>query len=267
MIKQIFSAYFLLITTLTFGQKSDSLSVTYIANSAYFIECEDQNILIDAVFNQCIGNYSCPDSLVINKMLCRKSPFENIDFILVTHNHPDHVNDSLLIEMLKMRDDFKLLIPQQVYTQISGKKSFLDFEDRVYNIQLDTAETTQLTIDGLRFDIARSKHALTYETENLNYIINYNHFRILHSGDVFPVSIQDIDPNFFANIDLAIVPLSFGMDRFVVHDSILSPRHTIISHIKRDFVPKFKEIIQIDTATFNRMDILFDANERITYER
>lgn len=267
MMQRIFSAFFVLLSTLTFGQHNDSVRVTHIANSGYFIELGDHNILIDAMFNQCVGNYSCPDALLIDKMLHSKSPFERIDFVLVSHHHPDHVNDSLLIEMLKSRDDFKLLIPQQVYTQIEDKLSALKFNNRVYTIKLDTAETTHLTIDEVQFDIARSKHATSYEIENLGYMIYDNQFRVLHTGDVFPESIQDIDPNFFVNIDLAIVPLSFGMDRFAVHDSILSPRHTIISHIKSDFENKFKEIIQIDTATFNSKDVLFDAYERITYER
>lgn len=94
-----------------FGQKDDSVRVTYIANSGYFIETGSKNILIDAVFTDCIDRYSCPDSSLIERMIISKQTFEHIDFVLITHNHPDHVNDSLVVEMLQKRDDFELIIP------------------------------------------------------------------------------------------------------------------------------------------------------------
>lgn len=141
------------------------------------------------------------------------------------------------------------------------------FESRVHLIKLDTAEILNVTIDNMHFDIARSNHADTYDIENLCYIINDNGFRILHTGDFWPESLIDIDTNFFNDIDLVILPISFGKDRFATHDSLISPRYTLISHIKSDFVDKFKEIIKVDSVTFGTKDVLFEPLEDISYSR
>ena len=250
-----------------FGQKDDSVRVTYIANSGYFIEIGSNNILIDAVFSDCIGKYGCPDSSLIERMINSKQPFEHIDFVLITHNHPDHVKDSLVVEMLQKRNDFEILMPQQVYSSIARRTDLSQFASRIHKVQLDTAEVTHLEINEVVFDIARSKHADTYDIENLCYIINDVGFRILHTGDSWPESIVDIDSQYFNNIDLAIIPISFGKDRFAAHDSILSPRYTLISHVKKDFVDKFKEIIKIDTMTFGTKDVLFESFESVIYKR
>lgn len=265
--KKLLLVISLFICTLSFGQSSDSISVSYIANSGYFIELGDKNVLIDAVFNQCIGTYSCPDSLLIDRMIYGKYPFEKVDLVLITHNHPDHVSDSLLVEMLNKRSDFDLILSQQVFNSIKSRIELSQFENRVHVIQLDAVEATHIQIKETQIDIARSKHADTYDIENLCFIINDNGFRILHTGDCWPESILDIDSEFFNEVDLAIIPISFGKDRFAVHDLILSPKYTMISHIKTDFEAKFKEIIKIDTATFRSKDVLFEPYEKITYKR
>ncbi len=257
----------LLIFSSADAQQQDSVRVTFIANSGYFIETGNKNILIDAVFSECVGNYSCPDSLVIENMIHGKHPFEKVDFVLITHNHPDHVNDSLIVEMLRKRNDFNLIVPQQVYSSIKSRSDLSAFENRIHTIVLDTAETTNITIQGIHFKIARSKHGDTYDIENLCYIINDNGFRILHTGDSWPESIAGIDKVYFDNLDLAIIPISFGIDRFATHDSVLNPRHTIISHIKSDFADRFKEIIKTDTVTFGTKDVLFEPFETISYKR
>jgi len=84
-------------------------------------------------------------------------------------------------------------------------------------------------------------------------------------GDSYPESISDIDPALFSNIDLAIVPIAFGMDKFKVHDEVLSPRYTIISHVKNGFKEKFREIIRTDTATFKNKDVFFESMETKEY--
>ncbi len=139
------------------------------------------------------------------------------------------------------------------------------FESKVRVIKLDTAETLDLKTNGIEFNIARSKHAVTYETENLCYVINDNGFRILHTGDSWPESLINIETNFFSDIDLVIIPISFGKDRFAMQDSFISPRYTMISHIKSDFADKFKEIMSVDKATFSTKDTLFEPYEQISY--
>ncbi len=119
---RIFLAFLsFLISCKTFGQLDDSVKVTYIANSGYFLETGNKNYLIDAVFSDCIGKYDCPDASILAKMINGQRPFDKVDFVLVTHNHPDHVNDSLIVEMLRKRDDFTLIVPQQVYSVMNNR--------------------------------------------------------------------------------------------------------------------------------------------------
>ena len=177
------------------------------------------------------------------------------------------MNDSLLAEMLDERDDFELILPYQAYSLMSSKSNLSKHMKRIHSIELDTAETTHLTIGEINLNIARSKHANSYETENLCYIINDYGFRILHTGDCRPESIEDIKTDFFRDIDLAIIPAPFGQDGFKVYGTVLKPRYTIISHIKKDMEDRFKEIIKTDPETFSNKDVLFESMDQKSYKR
>lgn len=265
-IKKLSVAVAFFICSCAYGQSTDSVSITYIANSGYFIELGNKNILIDAVFDD-YSNCDRPDSLFADKLFRAENPFNKLDFVLITHNHSDHVSDSLIIELLKRREDFNLILPRQVYLSIEKRESISRFADRVHAIELAPAETTQITIGNTIFDIARSKHADTYDIENLCFIVNDNGFRLLHTGDCWPVSILDIEKEYFSNVDLAIIPIALGKDKFETYRAIIKPRYTLISHVTKDLAPNIREIMKNDTATFSNMDVLIEHYERIVYER
>lgn len=254
-----------LVFLLSMNGGNDSIKVTYIANSGCYIELGNKKLLIDAIFNNGLGNYHKPDSLTLAKIMNKQSPFEQLDYVLITHDHPDHVNDSLIVKLVDTRTDFKLLCPDQFYSKIEKQLNHLLVKNRIYPIKLDTAATTQLNFDDISFTIARSKHGPTYNIENLCYVIESNNSRVLHTGDAFPESMASIKLGIFKDLDLAIVPLAFGKDRFYLLDSVIQPKNTMVSHIKTGFEKRFEEIIKTDTLTFKTKKMLFKPMEEFLF--
>ncbi len=242
----------------TYGQVVNQLKATYVANSGYLLETKSKRILVDAVFNECIASYQCPDDSTIARLINSQVPFKQLDFVIVTHHHPDHFNDSLMVELLNARNDFNVICPEQVFQELCNIVDDPIILKRIKSVNLDTGQTASFSLGNIDLQIARSKHANTYETENLCFIIETDGIRILHTGDIFPGSIADIDPAFFHEIDLAVVPIALSSDRFKVHDTVLAPKHTILSHIKDDIKVKLKEIMKQDSVTFQDKYILFN---------
>ena len=89
----------------------DSISITYIANTGFLVEMNDAKIVFDGFFMEGLGKYDCPDSSMIFQMKNNLPPFNNIDYMFVSHNHADHVEASLIIEYLTNNSQTKLFCP------------------------------------------------------------------------------------------------------------------------------------------------------------
>lgn len=79
------------------------IEITYISNAGILIQCEKTRILIDALQDAEGYPFSATPDGIINQMFDseHKSIYNDIDFLIVTHNHPDHITPKLVEEYLK----------------------------------------------------------------------------------------------------------------------------------------------------------------------
>ena len=92
-----------------------SAKVTYIANEGFLIEVGSHKILIDAVFDDRTITYAhVPDEETLGLIKGSKTPFDEIDLMLVTHSHRDHFSVAPTLEHLEGNPAGILFGPPQV---------------------------------------------------------------------------------------------------------------------------------------------------------
>ncbi|HKJ81201.1 MAG TPA: MBL fold metallo-hydrolase, partial [Ignavibacteriaceae bacterium] len=87
------------ITVSSYAQQKN-VEVTYVGNSGFMITIGDKKILIDALFKGSKGNYELPQQAQ-DKLTGAQAPFDDVDLILVTHAHGDHINPDMVKQHLE----------------------------------------------------------------------------------------------------------------------------------------------------------------------
>ena len=64
------------------------------------IKTGDKKILIDALFTGFEGSYQLPQE-VQEKLRLAQAPFDDVDLIIVTHAHGDHIDPDMVRQHLK----------------------------------------------------------------------------------------------------------------------------------------------------------------------
>ena len=75
-----------------------ALEVTYIANEGFMIAMGSTKVLIDALPNS--KYYVNPSDTMVARVMDDIPPFDKVDIVLVTHDHPDHFNAEMMSRFL-----------------------------------------------------------------------------------------------------------------------------------------------------------------------
>ena len=78
----------------------NNVSITYIGNAGFLIQIENKKILIDALFKGFEGTYELPQ-YIQEKLKLAQAPFDDVDLILVTHAHGDHIDPDMVLQHMK----------------------------------------------------------------------------------------------------------------------------------------------------------------------
>ena len=101
------------------------IRVTFVGNSGFLITVGDQEVLIDALFE------GLP-------------PFDDVDLILATHDHPDHFSATLVEQYLQNNPQAIFMSTKQAASQLTG------FGDRVIAVDPVAGSPVNLEANGIR---------------------------------------------------------------------------------------------------------------------
>lgn len=87
------------------------LEIYYIANCGVLVCTPEATILLDGLFEE-TQYFDGPSPLVKKRMLAKDIPFEQIDYLLFTHNHKDHLDYAQLIAYLEANSPFGVFLPK-----------------------------------------------------------------------------------------------------------------------------------------------------------
>ena len=97
-----------------------TLRVTLVANAGVLLTYGGVTLLVDGIFGAEGHPFSCPSEAVWQDMLAGRPPFEKIDYLLFTHNHPDHLDCGMVRTYLAHRSVKGVFVPDTHSVRQSG---------------------------------------------------------------------------------------------------------------------------------------------------
>jgi L-ascorbate metabolism protein UlaG (beta-lactamase superfamily) len=237
-VKPVLILVFVLTTWMAGNSSDNPIEVTYLANEGVLITIGNNKVLIDALFDNPNPNYRAPSEDMLEGMLSGRSPFDNVDLVLVTHNHPDHFSPSFAARFMENNPNALFIAAKDAVTAMKYNiKDWGSVQNRVFPFELEPGETAEKTVGEIAVKVFRTLHSGDLESpHNLMYLIKMGGRTIFHEGDsagkLAAFKGTGLDKE---KIDLALVhfwfPLHPDGERIVLE--ILKPDHVGLIHLPK----------------------------------
>jgi L-ascorbate metabolism protein UlaG (beta-lactamase superfamily) len=156
--------------------QQEKVNVTYVGNAGFLFEIGDKKILIDALFKGFDGNYEMPQE-VQKKLTLAQAPFDNVDLILVTHAHGDHVDSAMVREHMKNNPKAILASTQQLIDYLK------DSTERCIGFNPTKEISDQKEIQGIRVKSFLLPHGPDSRIINIGFLVAVNGITLFQTGD------------------------------------------------------------------------------------
>src|SRR5690554_6920062 len=103
---------------------NNEYQLTYISNAGVLLKIKDKKILIDPFACTKRKFYKDTPIEIKEKLITGTKPYNNIDIVLITHEHPDHFNTYSIVRFLEKNPNCNL---------ISNNKTILNIKNAVRN--------------------------------------------------------------------------------------------------------------------------------------
>ncbi len=190
----------------------------YLGHSAFLLKTDKLNILIDPFIK---GNKFSP--VTVDKL-------KDIDVILVTHGHDDHLGDAVEIAR---RNESKIIC-------------IFDLVERVKNaVPMNIGGTIELA-ENIYVSMVQAFHS----SNSVGFVISINGTGIYHAGDTGIFSDMGLISKLY-DVEIALLPIggvyTMGVQEAVIATQMINPRIVVPMHY--DTWPQ----IEVDTKVFARL--------------
>jgi len=144
-----------------------------VSNAGFLITAGDRKILIDAL-------YDGEPTGILNSVVAARPPFDAIDLILVTHDHPDHFSPDRVASAMSHSPEAIFVSSQRAVERLLVVDDSL--QDRAIPIQLQAGESEQLDVNGIGLEALYISHGVP-NLLNLGFVITVGDVRFFHTGD------------------------------------------------------------------------------------
>jgi L-ascorbate metabolism protein UlaG (beta-lactamase superfamily) len=211
-----------------------SLRLVYIANEGILAATDSSAVVIDALYDAPNPAYAAPSEAALEALIAGADPFEPVDLVLVTHDHPDHFAPSVVSRFLSANPRARLVAPVDAVETLKALPAWGSYEDRVIPLTLGVGESKELAVDGIRVKAVRTLHSGERESPmNVMYLVQMDGWALFHDGDsnhlpeTFRTAMDGAPP-----LDLAVVGDWFpwsGEGKLIL-DEILKSRFVGLGH-------------------------------------
>lgn len=164
------------------SSKSDNVSgnevsFTYIGNAGFLINIGDKKILIDALFKGSAGTYELPENIQ-QRLILAQAPFDNVDLILVTHAHGDHVDFDMVRQHMTNNPGAIFASTEQLIT------AFKDYPERSIGFKPELGRSEKKIINGISIESFYLPHGPDSRIINIGFLVSVNGTTFFQTGDV-----------------------------------------------------------------------------------
>jgi L-ascorbate metabolism protein UlaG (beta-lactamase superfamily) len=217
--------------------RREPLALTYIANEGVLVSSGDAKVLIDALFDKPNKEYRAPSQEVLDKIMKGEPPFNGVDLVLVTHNHPDHFDASLAVRYLETVTGPMLLAPADAVAEMrrAAAVDWAKIAPRVVPLDIKVGKQEKRDLKRIPVTAFRTLHSGDRESPmNVMFLFELNGWRVFHEGD--STGKTDVYHDLGLGsvpVDLALVHYWFPLDpncaRFL--QDVLKPDHIALMHL------------------------------------
>jgi len=215
--------------------RQEPLRLTFIANAGVLVAAGGRKVLIDALFDKPNPEYRAPSPEVLDKIMKGAPPFDAVDLLLVTHDHPDHFDAGLAARYMETVPGPILLAPADAVAEL--RKAAADwgkFESRVVPFDLEVGEKAERSMKQIPVTAFRTLHGKQEAPMNIMFLFELGGWRIFHEGDS-PGNVDEYRGFGLgsAAVDLALIHFWFPLEpqcaRFL--QEVLKPEHIALTHL------------------------------------
>jgi ankyrin repeat protein len=210
------------------------LEIYFIANEGFLIKSPIQSILIDGLSRNGYGQYSVTPLSVIKQMDSKSAPFENVKFLVFTHNHSDHFDLEYTEQFMTKNTGTILIAPKEILLELAvGSDKYNSIKHRSVAVTPPANSYTDVSVKGMHMKVVRMQHG---PMEHVGYLVNLEGMTFFHMADVNLPFEKDFLKKLNLkneNIDVLFIPFwnfreKAGRD--IIKESI-APKHIILMHI------------------------------------
>ena len=171
---------------------SKSGTATYLGNEGIMLEHADTKILFDPFFHNTFGTYQAVPENIRTPLFTNQAPYEDIDFIFISHAHADHFSSGDLAKFLRAFPNAQLVAPKQAIDALVDLEDAQDITEQMHAIELEYQDKPiHKTLGDIRFDAVRIPHAGWPQRAGISNLV----FRVTLNDAITVVHMGDADPN------------------------------------------------------------------------
>jgi L-ascorbate metabolism protein UlaG (beta-lactamase superfamily) len=195
-----------MLTSNQFFRLKETVSVTYILNEGFLISGRGKKVLIDGIFDKAMWDYYAPSSEVLYQQTNALPPFDNLDALLFSHTHTDHLQPRFAFWHLTNDLNARLIGPQAVYNSIRSATGsrFWMVTNQIMTASPANGSSTNVSVGDLSFKVV----GLTQSDDpvfNVGFLFTLGGLRFLHVGDNYSTNLFDYTPMEGEQIDVAMI--------------------------------------------------------------
>jgi L-ascorbate metabolism protein UlaG (beta-lactamase superfamily) len=161
-------------------------NLIYLANAGVLINMNGKKILIDGLNNANHALYKSTPIEISEQIIGGIPPFDNIDVMLITHNHSDHFDVEGVTRFLEKNSDTFVISTHEIISTIRNHISYIE-ETRLIGLQPKFKYEERIQIKGIDIVAISLVHdgSEYAEVSNLAFLIDSTK-KVLHLGDGAP---------------------------------------------------------------------------------